>query len=159
MAFEDFPDNARLWVFSLNDRVVDTDKFKLGLEQFVSGWKAHGSPLKAAVEIMDNQLLMVAADESYVSASGCSIDSLTREIGRLASEAGLSVCGGGDVVFKMGESWKAVSRAEFQKLLSSNVINRETLVVDATLFSVGELRSRGVVNPLKESWHARAFNN
>ena len=159
MHFESFPNSARLWVFSLNGQIADLEKYQSGLEKFVSGWKAHGSSLKAEVEIIDNQLLLVAADESYTSPSGCSIDALTREVTRLAGEAGLTVCGGGDVTFKMGESWKAASRAEFQKLMTSGVVNRNTDVVDATLTSVGELRSKGVVKPLKESWHSKAFNS
>ena len=128
MLFETFPDTARLWVFSLNGPVPDAEKFEHGLKKFVDGWKAHGSPLKAGVEIVDNQLLLVAADEQYSSASGCSIDALTREVSRLSQEAGLSICGGGDVTFKMGESWKAAPRAEFQKLISSGLINEETPV-------------------------------
>jgi len=157
MFFESFPDSARLWVFSLNGQVPDPEKFQHGLEKFVAGWKAHGSPLKADVEILDGQLLLVAADEEYSSASGCSIDALCNEVTRLSKEAGLSVCGGGEVTFKIGQSWKAASRAEFQKLIDSDVISKETPVVDATLTSVGELRTKGVVKPLKESWHSQAF--
>lgn len=158
MHFESFPDSSRLWVFSLNGQVPDSEKFQHGVQKFVSGWKAHGSPLKASVEIIDNQLLLVAADEEYSSASGCSIDALSKEISRLSQEAGLSVCDGGQVTFKFGENWKAVSRAEFQKLISAGQVNKETSVVDATLTSVGDLRSKGVIKPVKEGWHVKAFN-
>lgn len=157
MLFQSFPDSARLWVFSLNGPVTNADKLKLELDNFVSQWKAHGSPLKAGVEIIDLQVLLVAADESVASASGCSIDALSREISRLASEAQLAVCGGGEVVFKVGEIWKAVSRAEFQKLIALGEIDLTTKVVDATLTSIAELRVKGVVKAVSDSWHSKAF--
>jgi len=155
--FKSFPETARLWVFALNGPIEGTDSFRTNLETFVSSWKAHGSPLKAGVEIIENQMVLVAADEQSASASGCSIDALTREVIKLSKVSGLSICGGGDVAFKQGDIWQAVSRAEFQKLIASGAVTKETLVVDATLTSIGELHSKGVVKPLNESWHLNAF--
>lgn len=157
MLFQSFPDNARLWVFTLNGLIPDSDKFNLELNSFVSNWKAHGSQLKAGVEILDNQILLIAVDEAVSSASGCSIDALSREVSRLSLQVGLLVCGGAEVVFKVEESWKTVSRAEFQKLIAAGKIDQTTPVVDATLTTIAELRTKGVVKPAGQSWHFNAF--
>ncbi len=154
----DFPDSSRLWVFPLNKSLSDAMSFRQSVEQFVSGWKAHGTPLKAKVEIIDDQIVLIAADESTANASGCSIDSLTREITKLSSEQGLNPLSGSEVIFKQDGNWKAVSRAQFQKLISSGAVDSSTLVADATLTSVGDFRVKGVVKACAQSWHAKAFN-
>jgi len=47
---------------------------------FAAEWKSHGSPLKAAADVLYNRFLVMMVDEDAGSASGCSIDSSVAQI-------------------------------------------------------------------------------
>jgi hypothetical protein len=75
--FENFSDQSRVWVYPSSRVLNDVDKISIGkqLDNFLSNWNAHGTPIKGDYAIFEDNFIVLIADESFSKASGCSIDS------------------------------------------------------------------------------------
>ena len=81
------PDNARVWVYQANRPLTEGDvkTIEEALKTALGQWDAHGQPLLASAQVVENRFIVVGVDEGYTLPSGCSIDSSARtvqEIGR-----------------------------------------------------------------------------
>jgi hypothetical protein len=157
--FPQFPDNARLWVFALA-RELTPDERQLvtkRLDEFVAAWKSHGSAVHGAYQIVENRFLLVAG---YVDdgVSGCSTDSMVRVMKELRQAHGIDGFDRSLVFFRdAGGSMRAVTRAEFQNLAESGAVGDATIVFDATIQTVGDLRAGRFETVFARAWHAAAF--
>lgn len=85
--FDKLPDMARVWVYQA-DRPLSEGEVKTideSLQSALGQWAAHGQPLLASAQVVENRFVIVGVDEDYSSPSGCSIDASVRtvqEIGR-----------------------------------------------------------------------------
>lgn len=85
MSLSQFPDTARIWVFTA-DKKVDENQRIASLEpimRFLEQWATHGKALTATAEWVNPWQLIIALDETKTGASGCSIDTLTRFVREL----------------------------------------------------------------------------
>lgn len=158
-ALDVLPDHARLWVLVL-DRPLESGTrapFEVGMAEVVACWRHKGTAYDGAWELRDGQLLLVAEPTMAAAPSGCAIDGLMRRVLRLVGEAGGSLVGDEAVVARSGRQWEALDRAELEGLLASGRLTAVTPVLDRTLFSLGDLRGRGLAQPLAETWIGRKF--
>ena len=151
------PPSSRLWVFP-SSRPLDEDDLRRLLEEtdeFLDGWTAHGRPLTSGREVVEDRFLVIAVDEGKATASGCSIDSLVGRLRVLQKELGLSLLDHSGVRYRdaAGEIQRA-DRPEFRRLAKRGKVNMVTRVFDATLRTLGELRSGMLERDARESWHA-----
>lgn len=156
VAFEQMPDDARLWIFGARAPLDDVDAPRLlgAVDGFLKTWKAHGVPLTCAREFEHEHFLAVAVDERASDASGCSIDDLFHLLQEAEGGIGTSMVGGGLVYFRGAEDMVfCVTRAEFEHLAKNGDVSGATKVFDTTLTSVGEYR-RKFERAAKDSWHA-----
>jgi hypothetical protein len=85
---QSFPDNSKVTVYAAS-RELDATEVNWLLEQcnvFTSEWNAHGTALKATIELLHNRFLCVIVDETSALPSGCSIDSNVRFIKTIGKE-------------------------------------------------------------------------
>lgn len=80
--FEELSNDARIWIFQSNRLMSDAEQLQLinSTQQFVNEWTAHNQTLKASCVIMHNYFLIIAVDENFNQASGCSIDKAFRHV-------------------------------------------------------------------------------
>src|SRR5690606_39643460 len=77
----DFHPNSRVWVYqasrllSLQEAFDAEDK----INAFVEEWQSHGAKVKAAGFLFFGQFVILMADESIATVSGCSTDSSRSE--------------------------------------------------------------------------------
>lgn len=158
---EQFPDESRLWVFEANGVVDDSHKDVLQerIGSFLTGWVAHGSGLKAGWELRYDRFLMIAVDEGQTSASGCSIDSLTRFVTILGNELGVSFLDRNAVSHRGGEGETIArnTRQAFKELVTAGVLTGDTIVFDNTVSHLGAVRRGEWELPAKNSWHSVFF--
>ena len=85
--FEGLSDQARVWIFGLERSLNDgeTTRLEEGMTQFAATWNSHKVPVKAAFKIAVNRFVVIAA-ESSDGVSGCSIDSMVRNLKSLAQK-------------------------------------------------------------------------
>src|SRR3954469_17513831 len=113
--FDALPDSARVWIFAsdkaLSGAVADT--LLATVDDFLSGWKAHGVPLRCARDWRDGRFLAIGVDVSAENASGCSIDGLFRTLQQVEKAIGSKLVGGGRVFFRTQAGIDKASREEF----------------------------------------------
>lgn len=157
--FAELPDHGRLWVFPI-DRPLSTDETERCLDivdDFLSGWAAHGRPLRSAREFRDGRFLLIGVDVDAEAPSGCSIDALTRRLSNVGHEIGANLVDHAPVWYRAGEEISTSSRQEFKALADGGDVSAETHVFDTSLTRVGQLRAGGLERPASDSWHGRAF--
>src|SRR5688500_13610382 len=154
------PGHSRLWVFASPRPLQDDEARDLlsRVDSFLEEWHAHGHPVSGSRDWLDDQFLLIAADEEATGVSGCSIDSLFRVFKAMERETGVSMMDASRVWYRDAEGRvRSLPRAEFRDLARDGEVGPETLVFDNTVATVRGLRDGKWERPLRDSWHAKAF--
>lgn len=157
LTLDELSPSSRVWVFGAAGPLDHEQQraIEASLREFLRTWKAHGQPLRAAVEIRDQRFVIIAADDA-ADPSGCSIDSLFARITSF-QKLGVNLLDSTLVFYRAGGGEvSSVDRATFRKLVSSGQANAATRVFDLTAATLAEVRS-GLEKEAGASWHARAF--
>jgi len=154
--FESMPSDARLWVYQSNRKFTQAEKTVLhqGLTKLCSEWSAHGSPLQTSFAIEYDQFVVLAVDENFQGASGCSIDGSVHFLQQIQQQLELDFFSRGLVAFKGGDVVLTYPYLEIKTLLANKTLSPETLSFDNTVVTKGEWEKRWLV-PIKNSWMAR----
>jgi len=158
--FKGMPDASRIWIFGAS-RPLDEGEEALLLgrvDDFLSMWAAHGHPLAAGRAWVEKRFLIVAVDDTVTPPSGCSTDSLIRELRRLETEIEVQIVGNAPVWFR-GSDGKVVrvTRREFRDLAQKSAIDLDTMVFDLSLTRLEDLRTGRFEGPARDRWHRRLF--
>ena len=160
IAFNDLPDDARLWVFPVPDP-LDAGEVRdlLGdVDAFLDGWAAHGAPLTGARHWTEDRFLLVGVDQRSVPPSGCSIDAMVRVLKTAEARTGKTLVGHGPLYLRGDDGTiRSVSRREFRDGVQEGRITHGTPVFDTTLTSVGAWREGQFEVAAGDSWHGPAF--
>ena len=146
--------HARLWVFTSN-KLLTTEQcsfIEVELEKFLAGWNNHGKAMAGQAWIEMNRILVVAADENIMLASGCSIDKLNREVLRIGDALGVNLFDRLTVLFQENDEIQTEGLAQFWALRKANRLTDETLVLDTTVATVGDWTT-SKWKPFSSTWH------
>src|SRR5688572_4691281 len=105
-SFESMSPESRIWIFQSDRKFSDQDKTIIikHLKLFTDGWAAHGQQLKASYDLRYDQFLIVAVDEGYNNASGCSIDASVRVIKEIEKDIHINFLNRDQVAFLKNSS-------------------------------------------------------
>jgi hypothetical protein len=160
VSFDQLPDDARVWVFAASRPLSEAESAPLlrGVDGFIDGWAAHGSPVRGARDWRHERFLLVGADERATGVSGCSIDSLFHALAAAEADTGVRLRDSSLVFFRdpAGEI-RTVPRPEFRRLAAAGEVTGDTPVFDNTVTTAGDIRSGRWETRLRDAWHARAF--
>jgi hypothetical protein len=144
--FDSLPDNARIWIYQSNRKFSkgEVDIISKDLLSFTEQWEVHGKPMKTSFKLCFDQFIILAADEGYNEASGCSIDSSVRVLKNLGSLLNIDLFDRNAVAFKDNE----ITLIPLSKLKEQNAVgrwNRDTLVFNNLITTKGDLSERWLV--------------
>jgi len=150
------PNNSRLWIFAADAKLATeaATNFLARASELVAQWSAHGKQLRAGAEMRYDQFLFVAADEKVEAPSGCSIDTLTREIGELGRQFGVNFLAASRIFYRADDEIKSADRLAMKSLIASGALTPETIVLNNTLTTLGDLREGKWEVPAAQSWHS-----
>jgi hypothetical protein len=157
--FGQLPDHARLWVFPATRDLSASEAVTCleTVDDFLTGWAAHGVPLVSGRELRDRRFLLVAVDVDAEAPSGCSIDALVNRLRALGSELGVDLIDHGPVWFREAEAIRCVPRPDFRKMVGEGLVQPEARVFDTTLTSLRQLKEGGLERAASDTWHGRTF--
>jgi hypothetical protein len=91
MILNDFPETAKVWLYQSDRAFTTAEKNTIAnqLQDFINEWAAHGTKLKAQGELVGDFHVVLAVDERFYGASGCSIDASVRFIKSLGDQFGI----------------------------------------------------------------------
>lgn len=154
--FNQLPAHTRFWIFTSNRLLTQEEHDDLNneLSLFIRKWTAHKQELNASFSVIDKAILVVGVDESQTGASGCSIDSMTKEITRLAQQMNIDWLNRFSIVIKSAEGVITTNANNLKELFLDGKINEQTLVSNALLSNFDELQTN-LYLPIKDTWMNR----
>lgn len=160
--FDALPDAARVWLFALDRAPADPAALLGRLDRWLPTWQSHGRPVRADAALLEGRVLAVAAviSEADLNAgvSGCGIDAMERAVAEALAAEGLALAPALGVTYRDREGeWHSAPRPAFRRLVRAGEAGPETVVLDVTARTLGDLRARGVARPAADTWAARAF--
>jgi hypothetical protein len=144
---------SRVWVYQ-SDRNLseeEVNQIRLLSAAFVSNWTAHGSMLNASADVFFNRFVVIAADESQVLASGCSIDKSVGFIKDLEKHFNLNLLDRLNVAYLEQDELKTFKLHELSELVEKGKITPETVIFNNLVKTMSDLKTQWRI-PLKDSW-------
>jgi hypothetical protein len=154
--FDVLEDSARVWIYQSERKFTENEKNTISqtLSSFTQQWAAHGSPLKTSFTILYDQFIVLAADENFNEASGCSIDSSVHVMKAMDEQYSLGLFDRTQVAFLKNSVVMTMKLSELPVGLTENTWQQETLTFNNLITTKGELGTRWIV-PAGETWLKR----
>ncbi len=154
--FNVLPDSSKIWIYQADRSFTDQEigEIRQELDAFIEEWTTHGSNLKAGYEIRYKRFIILALDQSEISASGCSIDASVRFIQELEKKYNVVLLDKMNVSYKQGEYVAYKPLNEFKKMAKQKAVSKNTIVFNNLVTNKGEYSEHWEV-PASESWHGR----
>ena len=151
--FSLLPDHARLWVYQ-GDRKFTASEQKI-IEQearaFCNQWVAHGTPLKTSFRIERAQFLILAVDEDFNGASGCSIDGSVHMLKSLQDRTGIDFFDRSKIAFLIKDEVNLIPLTELKKAFAAGTLGSTTLSFNVLVTSKGEWEKNWLV-AVEKTW-------
>ncbi|WP_298138246.1 ABC transporter ATPase [Flavobacterium sp.] len=156
--FENLPQESRIWIYQSSRKFSDEEvaDIEKDLLQFIENWSAHGTSLEASFTIRYNRFIVIAVNQEFHPATGCSIDSSVGFIQNLEQKYSVDLLDKMNVAFKQGEFITYKTLLEFKKLAKDKSVSENTIVFNNLVNTIEEL-NEGWEIPASESWHSRFF--
>lgn len=153
------PENARVWIYQANRKLNAYEALTVSnrLQDFLQNWKAHGKSLNAYGEVLHDLFVVLVADESGQTATGCSIDASVDFVRQLGHELDVDFFDRFAIAWEKDGEMHVNTRADFEKLLAEGQINENTIVYNNLIQDFGSFRQSWRV-PFSQSWHVRVFS-
>jgi hypothetical protein len=154
--FNTLPQNSRIWIYQADREFtrVEVDLLQENAIAFIEEWTRHGAALKGSFALKYNRFLILAVDESFANASGCSIDASVRFVKQMETLFSIDLMNKLNVTYKEGQTIRLVNLSAFQEFAKVQKITSETIVFNNMVQTKGDLESLWEV-PAQQSWHRR----
>ena len=145
--FSKISDESKVWIYSsekkLNMNQIEYIENKIS--NHLVNWQSHKKDIEAALQIVENRFLIIAVDETKVSASGCSIDSLYRLIQDIELQLSISLLNRLNVYCVINDNIVCLPISSLKDKVDSS-----TLFYDLTINNKFQLSN--FLKPIKNGW-------
>lgn len=156
--FEEMRPQSRIWVYQANRQLSteEVQSLEEGLRKFTAQWEAHGKPLKSSGKVYHNQFLVIAVDEDFNVATGCSIDSSVAFVREAERSLNINFFDRSKVAFLIDEQIYLESLPALKEKVAQGSITPETKTFNNLVADKAALEQEWVV-AAKDSWLSRYF--
>jgi hypothetical protein len=153
--FESLPATSRIWIFQSSRKFTFEEKNILTahLQAFTQSWTTHGHPMQASFEIPFDHFVVLAADEGYNAASGCSIDDSVRTIKTVAAQIGVDFFNRSLVAFQTDAGIDLIALDQLKSAHASGRWNAGTMTFNNLIATKAQLSQWRV--PAGSTWLKR----
>ncbi|HAR73178.1 ABC transporter ATPase [Empedobacter falsenii] len=151
-------DDSRIWIFQANRKFSTEEKQAITakLNTFIADWNAHGAELLADFDLPYDQFIVVGVDENQATASGCSIDKLTKIVREIDADYSF------DLLNRMLVSYENEEEVFIEKLPTFKQKVKEGEIKNVKVFNNGISSLNDFKNnwllPIEESWAKTLLN-
>jgi len=159
VAFDTLPAEARVWVYQSNRLLTEAEQTEITkfLSDFLENWTAHEQTLKASAKIICDFFLVIALDESFNVASGCSIDKQVHCIKQIEQKWKVSLLDHSQVAYLSDTNEKKfVNFREIKQAISKGKITPQTRIFNKNIATIQDLRNSFVL-PAHQTWLKNYF--
>ena len=156
--FDKLPDTARVWVYQA-DRPLSDGEVKTiseSLQQTLGQWAAHGQPLLASAQVIENRFVVVGVDEGYTLPSGCSIDASVRTVQELGRQLSTDFFDRSAAIQTVNGTVQTFALTTIKAAVADGVLTPDTPVFNTLVKTKSELLSGWRIRAA-DSWLKRYF--
>jgi hypothetical protein len=150
--------DSRIWIFQANRKFSTEEKeiITSKLNTFIADWNAHGAELLADFELPYDQFIVVGVDENQATASGCSIDKLTKLVREIDVDYSF------DLLNRMLVSYENEEEVFIEKLPTFKQKVKDGTIKNVKVFnngisSLNDFKQNWLL-PIEESWAKTLLN-
>ena len=158
--FEHLPAHARVWVYQADRKMSASEEAEVNssMKSFCEQWVAHGQPLQTSFKIEHNQFLIVAVDEGFNNASGCSIDGSVRMLKSFQTELNLNFLDPSKIAFLIDGEISLFPRTELKALFAGGKLNNSILTFNNLVPTKADFENQWEI-AVEKSWMAKYLPN
>ncbi|MCU0317777.1 MAG: hypothetical protein MUC61_00320 [Amoebophilaceae bacterium] len=156
--FHQLSGEAHVWVYQASRPFGQEEKAAVlqKAQEFLGQWASHGLPLQCSAEILYDQFLILAVDETLQSATGCAVDASVKFIRTLEQAFQVDLLSRTHVAFRQGEDNFLVPLSQLEDSIRQGAISEDMLTFDNTITKKTEIVDKWLVRA-GESWFGRYF--
>ncbi len=153
---KEFPADSKVWIYQSSRRFFITEALSMEplLEEFVTNWKSHGTPVKGFANLLFGQFVIIMADETATGVSGCSTDSSVRLIKKIEDIYKVNLFDRQTLAFHIKENIQLLPLSQIKYAIENGFLSAETLYFNNLVSTKEEMLNKWIV-PIKESWLER----
>lgn len=154
--FNELAETSRIWIYQANRSFTEEELSEISnkLDTFITDWTAHGAGLKAGYQIRYKRFIVLALDQEFNTASGCSIDASVHFIQELEKQFDVDLLDKMNVSYRQGDFIAYKPLLDFKKMAKEKAVSLNTIVFNNLVTNKEEYLNYWEV-PARDSWHAR----
>ncbi len=155
---EDFASNSRVWIYQSSRFFHLSEALEIEglMEDFVTHWNSHGTPVKGYANLLFGQFIVLIADEAATHVSGCSTDSSVRLIKNMEQRFKVNLFDRQTLAFIKNEKVELIPLSQFSYAIDSGLINGDTVYFNNLAATKHDLLHNWMI-PVKYSWLGKRF--
>lgn len=152
----DFAPDSRVWIYQSSRLFAMGEALQIEdlLNDFVSHWKSHGTPVKGFGTLFFGQFIVLMADENATGVSGCSTDSSVRLIKQIEELYKVQLFDRQLLAFQVKDKVQLLPLPQLQHAVDNNFITPDTLYFNNLVQTREELENKWMI-PVRDSWLTR----
>ena len=153
-----FSPSSRVWIYQSSRLFSISEALEIEgmLNNFVSTWNSHGTPVKGAAHLFFGQFVVLLADETATGVSGCSTDSSVRLIREIENRFRVAMFDRTTLAFVVGEKVELLPMTQVPYALEKGFLSADTLYFNNLVQTKAELETNWII-PVGKSWLVRKF--
>ena len=150
---EDFSSTSRVWIYQSSRLFSLSEAFDIedAINQFCEEWRSHGADVKAYGNLFFGQFVVLMADETQASVSGCSTDSSVRFIKQLGERFRVDFFNRTTLAFFIKDKIQMLPMSQVAYAVDNGFIDGETLYFNNLASTKEQLENEWII-PVKDSW-------
>lgn len=155
----EFSPLSRTWVYPANRLLSFTEAQQLADEiaAFVPSWQSHGKPVKGFANLFFGRFLVIMADETSTTVSGCSTDQSVHFVQKLSTLFQVDFFDRQFLDFYLKGKIERIPLAQLNPAWQNGFIGPDTMFFNHLVATKQDWLQHWVV-PVKDSWLMKRLN-
>jgi hypothetical protein len=157
--FDLLPVQSRIWIYQSERpfQLSEENILAAQLKDFCEKWEAHQQPLQASFQILHNRFIVLAVNEVFNQASGCSIDKSARLIQEFEQILQQSLTNRTLVVIENSQKeLKTIALKDIPQSVADGTLTPDSLIFNNLVQNIEEFRNNWKTTA-KNTWLNRYF--
>ncbi|MFY7900357.1 MAG: hypothetical protein ACOVNY_09245 [Chitinophagaceae bacterium] len=148
-----FDSESKVWIYQSSRILGISEAFEVEqlLENFVTNWKSHGTPIKGYANLLYGQFIVLMADETATGVSGCSTDSSVHLMKEIEQKLNIDLFNRQLLAFYIKDKVQLLPLSQLQHAVQNGFITKETLYFNNLVATKEQLIQLWLV-PVKDTW-------
>jgi hypothetical protein len=148
-----FNDNSKVWIYQSSRAFTEVEILQIEneLQNFVATWNSHGAKVNGYGHVFFNQFIVLMADETAASVSGCSTDSSVHIIKKIEKDFSVDLFNRQNLALYRKEKIELLPLSQLNYAIENEFITADTLYFNNTVVTKKAFENNWII-PLSKSW-------